>query len=77
MSVTGTLLSVKEGDRYRLKVIETRADQKDFIAAYLKGGTTSGLACNENEKCIAPQTTQITIQKIMRCGLKSSRRLQN
>lgn len=62
MSVTGTLISKKEGERYRLKVIEARADQKDFIAAYLKGGATSILSCNDNEKCLAPTGKDITIQ---------------
>lgn len=63
MSITGTLISIKEGDRYRLKVIEPRADQKDFVAAYLKGGTTSVLDCNETEKCLAPRITEISISE--------------
>ena len=62
MSVTGTLISKREGDIIRLKVIEPKADQKDFIAAYLKGGTTSQLTCDEEQKCLAPRLTQITIQ---------------
>lgn len=61
MSVTGTLISQKEGEGYRLRIIEPRADQKDFFSAYLKGGTTSVLSCNENEKCLAPQTTEVSI----------------
>lgn len=62
MSVTGTLISRRVGDVIRLKVIEPKADQKDFIAAYLKGGTTSHLTCDEDQKCLAPRLTQITIQ---------------
>jgi conjugative transfer pilus assembly protein TraH len=62
MSVTGTLISRKEGDGFRLRIIEPKADQKEFIAAYLKGGTTSHLTCDESEKCLAPRLTQITIQ---------------
>lgn len=61
MSVTGTLISIKQGDQYRLKTIEPRADQKDFIGAYLKGGNTSSLTCNDNDKCLAPTLTQISI----------------
>jgi conjugative transfer pilus assembly protein TraH len=60
MSVTGTLLSMKEDDRYRLKIIEPRADQKEFIGAYLKGGTATQLVCND-EKCLSPKLKQITI----------------
>ncbi|MBX9806096.1 MAG: conjugal transfer protein TraH [Alphaproteobacteria bacterium] len=62
MSVTGTLISKRLGDTIRLKVIEPKADQKDFIAAYLKGGTTSQLTCDEDQKCLAPRLTQVTIQ---------------
>ena len=62
MSVTGTLISRREGETIRLKVIEPKADQKDFIAAYLKGGTTSQLTCDEDQKCLAPRLIQITIQ---------------
>lgn len=62
MSVTGTLISKREGDTVRLRVIEPKADQKDFVVAYLKGGTTSQLACDEPQKCLAPRLTEITIQ---------------
>ena len=62
MSVTGTLISRREGEAIRLKVIEPKADQKDFIAAYLKGGTTSQLTCDEDQKCLVPRLTQVTIQ---------------
>ncbi len=61
MSITGTLISKQEGDRFRLRVIEPRADQKEFIAAYLKGGATSQLACNEADKCLMPSVQKITI----------------
>jgi conjugative transfer pilus assembly protein TraH len=61
MSITGTLISKKEGDKMRLRVIEPRADQKDFIGAYLKGGTTSSLTCNDQVKCLNPALTQISI----------------
>ncbi len=65
MSVTGTLLSVKDGSGYRLRVIEPRADQKDFIGAYLKGGTTTQLECDETDKCLAPKVKQVTISESM------------
>ena len=62
MSVTGTLISRREEENIRLKVIEPKADQKDFIAAYLKGGATSQLTCDEDQKCLEPRLTQISIQ---------------
>lgn len=62
MSITGTLISKNEGGRYRLKTIEPRADQKEFIGAYLKGGSTSQLVCDETQKCLAPLISSVVIQ---------------
>jgi len=61
MSVTGTLISRKEGDGFRLRIIEPKADQKEFIATSLKGGTTSRLVCDDKERCLAPHLAPITI----------------
>lgn len=81
MSVTGTLISKKESDpsqkdedpRYRIRLIEPRADQKEFIAAYLKGGTTSQLVCDEGKKCLAVKTSQITIENDVEAAQPSMR----
>lgn len=73
MSVTGTLISRKDGDGFRLRIIEPKADQKEFIAAYLKGGTTSQLTCDEKERCLAPQLTQATISPDQESGNGSMR----
>ncbi len=61
MSLMGTLISRKEGDRFRLYTIEPRADQEEFVSAYLKSGQTSQLVCNDQEKCLAPTNREITI----------------
>ena len=61
MSVTGTLISTVEEGKPRLRVIEPRADQKEFIGAYLKGGDTSALTCNDQQKCLLPRLTQVAI----------------
>lgn len=62
MTVTGTLISRKEGDGFRLRIVEPKADQKEFISAYLKGGTTTHLVCDENERCLAPRLETLAIQ---------------
>lgn len=62
MSVTGTLIAKREGDQMRIRIIEPRADQKEFILAYLKGGKTSGLTCDEHTKCLSPTLEEIVIQ---------------
>jgi conjugative transfer pilus assembly protein TraH len=62
MTVTGSLISRREGEGFRLKAIEPKADQKDFIVAYLKGGTTSRLICDEPERCLVPRLETVTIQ---------------
>jgi conjugative transfer pilus assembly protein TraH len=61
MSVTGTLISTVDEGKPRLRVIEPRADQKEFIGAYLKGGDTSAITCNDQQKCLLPRLTQVSI----------------
>lgn len=62
MSVTGTLISKREGDQIRIRIIEPRADQKEFLLAYLKGGKTSSLVCDEYTKCLSPSVEDVVIQ---------------
>lgn len=61
MSVTGTLISKKEGDQFHVRIIEPRADQREFLSSYLKGGTTSQLVCDETGKCLSPTIKHVTI----------------
>lgn len=61
MSVTGTLISKREGDQVRLRIIEPRADQKEFLSAYLKGGRATLLTCDEGEKCLGPTLDDVII----------------
>jgi conjugative transfer pilus assembly protein TraH len=61
MSVVGTLISYKDGDQFRVRIIEPRADQKEFLAAYLKGGSTTVLSCDEGTKCLSPRAVPVTI----------------
>lgn len=77
MSVTGTLISKKDGDNFRVRTIEPKADQQEFIGAYLKGGTTSKLVCNEGEKCLAPTFTAVTIEEENTMKNKISRRIND
>ena len=61
MAVSGTLISRKEGDRFKLRFIKPKVNQKEFIAACLKGGRTSQLVCNEKERCLVPRLMPVTI----------------
>lgn len=70
MSVVGTLISYKDTykdekgrtkEQFRVKTIEPRADQKEFVAAYLKGGSTSLLRCDEATKCLNPAAHTVSI----------------
>ena len=60
MSITGTLISRKSGSRYRLHYIAGKADDRGFIAAYLKGGTTQQLSCSD-AKCLKTTWKQVSI----------------
>lgn len=75
MSLTGTLIATREEGKNRLRIVEPKADQKDFIGAYLKGGVTSGLTCNEEAKCLAPLLAQITIPDTEAMKAKVIRRI--
>jgi conjugative transfer pilus assembly protein TraH len=61
MSIVGTLISVRDGDGFRSRIIAPRADQKEFVSAYLKGGQTSILKCDESDKCLKPTVSIHTI----------------
>ncbi|MBW8308639.1 MAG: conjugal transfer protein TraH [Candidatus Paracaedibacteraceae bacterium] len=61
MSIVGTLISVKEGNSFKTRIIGPRADQKEFVAAYLKGGQTTVLRCDETGKCLRPVPIAVTI----------------
>lgn len=55
MTATGTLISKKEGDRYRVHYIHGKAMDHTFRAAHLKGGKTTYLHCDETSKCLSPR----------------------
>ncbi len=60
MSVVGTIISKKEGDNFKLKYIEGKADNKKFIEALLKGGKTQLLVCSDKGKCINPSLSEVS-----------------
>ncbi len=61
MSVVGTVISRKEGKTYKLHQISPRADELDFAQAYLDGGESSGLVCDEDSLCLNPQAVKVKI----------------
>lgn len=66
MSLVGTLISVKDGHQFRLQTLAPKADSMEFLTAYLKGGATSQLHCDENVKCLSPKLIPHSIEE----GLK-------
>lgn len=61
MTTVGTLVSRKEGNKFRLRYISGKGDQKDYINAYLNGGDVQHLKCNDTDKCLNPSLTSTTI----------------
>ena len=53
LSVVGTVISRKEGDKYRIHVISGKGDDAEFIQAYMKGKTTKLLVC-DTPQCLNP-----------------------
>lgn len=61
MTLVGTLLSRKDGNKYRYYFFAPKADSEEFLAANLKGGDTQKLTCNETEKCLDPHKVPFTV----------------
>ncbi|GAO98994.1 conjugative relaxosome accessory transposon protein [Caedimonas varicaedens] len=63
MTTVGTLISRQEKEgRFKIHTIEGKADQQDYLTAYLKGGKTARYACDENERCLNPKLGEIYIK---------------
>jgi conjugative transfer pilus assembly protein TraH len=66
MTTVGTLISRKDDQdkqgRMKLHTIEGKADQKDYLVAYLKGGKTARYACDENDRCLNPKLGEIDVK---------------
>lgn len=60
-SAIGTVISRQEGETLRLDFKEGKADDKTFLSAWLRGGQTSMLVCNEGDKCLEPSWVTHTI----------------
>lgn len=54
MNVSGTLISVKEGARFRFVYMEPKVSGQEFLSAYLRGGPTQKLKCDEHKQCLKP-----------------------
>jgi len=61
MSVVGTMISRKEGTKYRLNTLQGKGDSSEFIHAHMKGQPTKILVCDEHSKCLQPSWVDIRI----------------
>ncbi|NCP62691.1 MAG: hypothetical protein GW748_05195 [Alphaproteobacteria bacterium] len=65
MSLVGTVISKKEGplnkENYKVTFIDPKADEDGYLEAYLQGGTTSKLVCDETSKCLSLTNSQHVI----------------
>jgi conjugative transfer pilus assembly protein TraH len=46
----------------KIHTIEGKGDQRDYLAAYLKGGKTARYSCDENDRCLTPKLGEIDIR---------------
>lgn len=53
MSMTGTVLSQKENDGYKVTYLDPKIDEDRFLEANLRGGETAVLSCDETDKCLS------------------------
>ena len=78
LTTVGTLISRKEPDgRFRIHMLEGKADQKDYLSAFLKGGQVTRYTCDESTQCLKPKLNQITIQEAQTMKAKTSQRIRD
>ena len=53
MSLVGTVISKKDRDNYKVTFIDPKADEDGYLEAYLHGGNTTKLVCDETDKCLS------------------------
>ena len=66
LSTVGTVISKEgttkeEGDKLRLSFREGKADDKTFLSAWLRGGETEELVCDNTNKCLSPTWSKKTV----------------
>ena len=52
MSLVGTVISKKDKENYKVTYIDPKADEDGYLEAYLHGGSTTKLVCDETDKCL-------------------------
>ena len=63
LTTVGTLISRKEPDgRFKIHILHGKADQKDYLATYLKGGQTVRYTCQDFDQCLTPVLSRIGVQ---------------
>ena len=68
LSTVGSVISREEGDKMRLSFREGKADDKTFLSAWLRGGETEQLVCDDTNKCLSPiwAKNTVSLQESMR-----------
>lgn len=61
MSLVGTVISKKDQENYKVTFIDPKADEDGYLEAYLQGGSTTKLVCDETDKCLSLTNTQHVI----------------
>ncbi len=61
MSLVGTVISTKDGEDWNVMFLAPKADDDRFLDAYLMGGQTEILVCDENIRCLDPENSKHSI----------------
>lgn len=78
LTTVGTLISRKQPDgRFLVEMKEGKADQKDYLSAFLKGGQVTRYTCDETTRCLNPRSTQLTIGETETMKAKTSKLIQS
>jgi len=68
MTLVGSILSIKEGSNYKIRILPGHADRDDVLDGLLNGGRTSIYSCDSQDKCLNPElgTTDIPATHALR-----------
>jgi conjugative transfer pilus assembly protein TraH len=61
MTLSGTIVSYKEGDKRKILTYPSRADHDDLIKVLFEGGSTNIYACRDGAKCLKIETRKPNI----------------
>lgn len=75
LTTVGSVVSRKDGSRFRVDFLEGKGDQQDYLTAYLKGGQASLYVCDEPRRCLSPRLTLLPVTEKETLSAKTAQKI--